>query len=166
MNRCAQIGQEFILHEFQHRLKQHSMVGVFVLLGWLLKGRFRALSQCLWEGLEGLIFQLLFPPDISCQTNPRWWSEWELFPILSYIPLLAVVLVWKTMEPLGARALLEEVGHWRWALRFYSLASLPVLLLVFASWGNEISLLPDWARSHFCYSTLLMMVLLWNWKLN
>lgn len=65
MNRCAQIGQEFILHEFQHRLKQHNMVGVFVLRGWLLKGRFSALSQCLCKGLEGLIFQLLFPPDKS-----------------------------------------------------------------------------------------------------
>lgn len=29
------------------------------------------------------------------------------------------------MEPLEGRALLEEVGHWGWALRLYSLSSLP-----------------------------------------
>lgn len=30
------------------------------------------------------------------------------------------------MEPLGGRALFEEVCHWGWALRLYSLSSLPV----------------------------------------
>lgn len=30
------------------------------------------------------------------------------------------------MEPLEGRALLEEVCHWGWALRLYSLSLLPV----------------------------------------
>ena len=33
----------------------------------------------------------------------------------------------KVMGPLGGGDLMEEVCHWGWALRFYSLAPLPVL---------------------------------------
>lgn len=147
MNRCAQIGQEFILHEFQHGLKQHNMVGVFGISGGCWKGGLvHYLSVCVRA------LRAWFSSCYSLQTNPKWWLEWGWSHTLIYSPAGSC----PDMED-PFRALLEEEGHWRWALRFYSLASLPVLLLLFASWGNEISLLPDWARSHFCYSSHLMM---------
>lgn len=40
----------------------------------------------------------------------------------------------KVVEALGGRAFLEEVGHWRWALRFYSPVPLPVYSLPPDTW--------------------------------
>lgn len=40
--------------------------------------------------------------------------------------MLVSQLVGKIVEPLRNEALMEEVGHWRWALQLYRQGSLPV----------------------------------------
>lgn len=56
--------------------------------------------------------------------RPLWVCEFEhLFQL--------VAAVWKVMDPLRGAALMEEVCHWGWALRVYSLVLFPVCSLCF-----------------------------------
>lgn len=66
------------------------------------------------------------------------------------------------MESLGGAALLEEVCHWRWGLRFYSLALLPILSCflqkVINLTGKQASLLV------LCLPCNDRLHTLWNYK--
>lgn len=55
--------------------------------------------------------------------------ECEMLPMLMGLWPQLVVLFWNIVEPLGGRALLEDVGDWGWSLLLYNLALLPFLPL-------------------------------------
>lgn len=68
--------------------------------------------------------------DLVTTNNCLLWFECEMSPGGSHLNTRSSAWSsgWKAVEPLRGGALMEEVGHQRWALRFYSLALLPVSL--------------------------------------
>lgn len=113
-------------------------------VGW--GGRERSIHQC---SPESWFAYEMMAPGLQCLNR--------CFPVFG--------TVWKIIEALRGRAILEEGHLWEWALKFYSLTSLPVLALYFLC-GDEMwplcFLLSVWT-SHSCCHTFPHLDELYIW---